>query len=190
MRERLLILLVSFLLSACLGCGSGHAGRASFVGQVHGQTFSPADAVSYTPAEGGAVAVVYVGSTGGLCDDFAHQRTRSSAFSLSIELVDWDLAAHTASAPSAPGDYAVIFPPPNVPREAGVFFHQTDATCAFTENSETGVAGTVSLTAVRDGALTGTYDITFHSGDRVTGSFDAAACPQIGSWPAEALSCL
>ena len=66
------------------------------------------------------------------------------------------------------------------------------------DHEEAGPMTTAALATGKLGKLPVRTDVRNHgrqgiclSGVAVfAGSFDAAACPQIGSWPAEALSCL
>lgn len=43
-------------------------------------------------------------------------------------------------------------------------------------SSALGNSGTVTLSSVGGGSYSGTFDVTFSTGDHVTGSFDASNC--------------
>ncbi len=79
------------------------------------------------------------------------------------------------STPVAPGTYSVSQPNAN-----GVFvnaaFAATDSTCAVEASSASASSGTVQIVTVSSTMVTGTFDVTFPSGDHLTGQFAAPVC--------------
>jgi hypothetical protein len=61
----------------------------------------------------------------------------------------------------------------------GAVFSATDSVCAASlANTVRASTGTITLTAVGN-RYTGSYDLTFDFGDRITGTFDAPVCTGI-----------
>jgi hypothetical protein len=83
----------------------------------------------------------------------------------------------SSAPPMAPGTFTVVgSAPPNGSRSVEVGFDPLDATCLRKSHSG-GVSGTVTLTSIAPPQ--GTFDVTFDSGDHVTGSFQAPGCANL-----------
>jgi hypothetical protein len=176
---------VSILASAALvvSCGggsssSGSPGTATFSGTVRGNSFTPRDAtaavVSFTVnGVPGKVAVIAITSATGLCSALSSGKEPKSTQYLVLTpfKVQPDFSPIP---PPAPGAYQVGAL--TIENGAAVF-SATDAVCqASLASTVQASTGTITLTAVGN-RYTGSYDLTFDFGDRITGTFDAPVCP-------------
>jgi hypothetical protein len=179
--------LAPFLLAAA-ACGNG--GSATFNGTVHGQAMTPRDYISSPAtvrfASGTApAAAIVISDAGTACTMLAANQQPKSSRSLAIYLSDVDQNSGVFGVPSGVGAYTVFTvgsgPPPA--HFAVASFRVDDAACnPIAAQSATAVAGTVALTAIADGAYAGTYDLSFDSGDRVTGTFNTAVCRALATF--------
>ena len=171
--RRLILSLAAALLAGC-GSDSGGSpiGTASFSGTVHGQPFSPKDALSGSTSTGGghSASVLVITDRAGLCS--LPGATPKNGRAMVVLLSD------NNATPTAAGTFQVTGilssnPPPKV---AYVLFFVYDNTCNDVSAQEaSGASGTVTLTQPGN-ALAGSFDFTFDSGDHVTGTFAAGAC--------------
>jgi hypothetical protein len=171
----------SLIAATAAACGSG---PATFNGTVRGQGFKPADALSSTStvtlSDGSTVTVgeVALSSVHGMCNLITSAQTpKSSQYFIML------LAAiqnGVPQPPSGPGTFTVSTATSG--NIATVSFQALDQSCAsINANSADGVAGTVTLTSVNNGAYNGNFDVSLSSGDHVSGSFTASSCPQLGA---------
>ena len=176
-------------LALAAACGNGGA-SATFVGTVHGQALSPADAISsqatvaFTSGTTPVAALIF-SDAGTLCTRLSANQEPKSSRALLIFLADADAATGAIEPPAGTGTYAVFTvgsgnPPAHF---AVASFGANDAAChAIAAQSASAVSGTVTLTRNGQASYAGTYDLTFDSGDRVTGEFDTAACRGLATY--------
>ena len=184
------VLLVA--VAAC-GGGSGSAG-ATFSGAVKGQTLSPKDSISspatvLLPIGGTAgVAAIVLGDDGALCTKVTANTEPRNGKALILLLADVNPNL-IASAPAGTGTFTVYdfsaglaggLPPAHA---AVVSFGVDDASCVQDDTkSATGKSGSVTLTRNSGGSYAGSYEVTFDSGDHVTGTFGTTACPGLADY--------
>src|SRR5438105_3070435 len=170
-------------------CGTDRV-SGTFVGTVHGETLSPADSISdpatvmftsgFTP-----VGAIVLSDASGLCTRVSANRDAKGARALTLFLSDVNAQDGTIGPPAGTGAYPVFVvgsgsPPAHFSVAA---FSASDLLCKkIPDKSAAAVSGSVTLTRNADGAYAGSYDLTFDSGDRVTGSFDAATCRGLATY--------
>ena len=170
--------------AAVVSCGGGSSssnpGTATLSGTVRGNSFTPRDAtaavISFN-ANGrpGKAAAIAITSATGLCSSLtAGKEPRSTQYLVLTPFkVQPDFSPTT---PPAPGAYQVGGP---TLENGAAVFSATDGACHATlANTVTASTGTITLTAVGS-RYTGSYDLTFEFGDRITGTFDAPVCGNI-----------
>lgn len=174
--------------AVCFACGGGVG--VSVNGTVKGQSLKPADTVSApvtvtVPKPGGGtttatVAGVVISDVSGLCAKASSNTTPKSAHFLFLGAADVNPTSFQITAASSAGTYSIYgggAPPAKV---AEVVFYSYDATCTqIASQSATATSGTVILTSVNNGSYSGNFDVTFDSGDHVTGSFSASNCANL-----------
>ena len=169
---------LAFLVLACGNDGAS----ATFLGTVRGASMFPTDFISSQATVSFAsgvvpAAAIVLSDAAALCTDVSANRQPSNSRMLSIFLTDVD-AGGSLRAPKGTATYTIFAgsgsPPPHF---AVASYLVDDESCSeVTARSATAAAGTVTLTGNADGAYAGTYDLTFDSGDRVTGAFHTAIC--------------
>jgi hypothetical protein len=166
------------LLAAC----GGSPGSVS--GTVHGAAVPVTDAISAAVSintTAGTVheAVIVLANHAQLCSDAmtntAHPNEKGVIIGLS------DVNGATATAPTAPGMYAIYqgtgVPPPKV---SSLAVSVSDATCTtIMASGAKASTGSINLTAVSGNKFSGTFDVALDSGDHITGSFDPEECPAL-----------
>jgi len=180
------------LACAALACGGGGA-NATFSGTIHGQTFSPEDAISSTATVEyfGSAAWIVLTDANGLCASLtANQDFRSTK---TLTLVLWSNVNQTPGPPAGIGTFSVYAGtgarPDNMVLAEFVAY---DATCSFTPSTEPADAtsGSVTLTRNSGGSYEGTFVLIFNgndpvagtSNDRVTGTFNTSNCPGLSTF--------
>lgn len=172
---------LALLLAAA--CGSTGA-TATFDGTIHGQSIQPKDAVSSPATVAFAsgslpVAVIVIGDVPQLCGKINADVEPKSSHLLLLFLADSNSSSGAIQPAGGTGVFPVFTlgsgsPPPHFSfAEFGV---NDDLCRQIDADSAKSVSGSVTLSANGGGAYTGTYDITFDSGDRVTGSFHTTTC--------------
>ncbi|TMA28567.1 MAG: hypothetical protein E6J78_05475 [Deltaproteobacteria bacterium] len=171
-----------------LACGGGV--NASVNGTIKGQSLKPADTVSapvtvaLTGGGTASLAGVVVSDVPGLCAKAASNTTPKSAHILFLGAGDVNPTSFQITAASTAGTYSIYggsgAPPAKV---ADVSFFSYDASCTeITTQSASATSGTVTLTSVNNGSYSGNFDVTFDSGDHVTGSFSASNCANLNMY--------
>jgi len=94
---------------------------------------------------------------------------------------DTDPTTGGSSPPSGPGSYTVVTNPLGIAKLAVAAYFAVDTNCQLSSTSA-GNSGTVTLSSVGEGGYSGTFDVTFNSGDRVTGSFKASNCTALTTY--------
>jgi hypothetical protein len=170
-----LLLGLTVALSGCSG---------SVNGTVAGFSLSVADAIfAVLKDQNGKAtgALIVMADKPRICDSLKANREPKSSMGLSIAIAR--VSAMDSLAPDI-GDYTVLSAT-QAPMNAGNFayagFNRNDTTCTSTIAPEAGSAksGIVKVTNFKgeaNGAANGTFDITFGSGDKVTGNFNATFC--------------
>lgn len=161
------------------GCGGG-GGPGSVSGSVHGATLGVNDTASgiYSDVTG-TLAVVVLTTEPAVCATFTSGASVKDTTSLLVTMSQIDIKTLKTVAATAPGTFTVYGKAlPATSDVATVSWLQNDANCTSTTVAS-GASGTISLTAVDNGAYSGTGDVTFDSGDHVTFSFTGTACAAI-----------
>ncbi|MGZ6124713.1 MAG: hypothetical protein ACXWLR_07120 [Myxococcales bacterium] len=160
---------------SCGGAGGPASGSATFSGSIAGQPFAPHDATAGAlsfSANGvpGHAAVIGITSATGFCPLLAASKEPKSTQYLVLTAfrVQPD---YSAVPPPSPGTYTLGN---QAIENAVAIFAATDATCQLVAASEA-VSGAITFTSVGS-RYAGSYDLTFGSGDHVTGTFDAPVC--------------
>lgn len=179
------VLSLSLILAACGGSDAVSyppTGSATSSGALRGDTLAPTDAVSgtVTTTSNGTssnISAVVITNETGVCGEALAGTASKSKFILIFALAELSSSGSAAPA-SGPGSFTVVTTSAgSATRIAAVSYQKTDDSCHTVAASiATGKSGTVTLNAVSSSQLSGSYDITFDSGDRVTGTFTAANC--------------
>jgi hypothetical protein len=166
-------------------CGGGVG--VSVNGTVKGQSLKPADTVSapvtvaLTGGGTASLAGVVISDVSGLCAKAGSNTTPKSAHILFLGAGDVNPTSFQITAASTTGTYSIYggsgAPPAKV---AYASFFTFDSGCTqITTQSASATSGTVTLTSVNNGSYSGNFDVTFDSGDHVTGSFSASNCANL-----------
>jgi len=164
----------SILVPLVASCGSSPFTVTGTIGGNSlkaGDALSALGAVAYDSIPYNAAAVVLSNSSGLCASASSGKEPKSSQF--------WTLALndHTGtSPPSVLGTYTVW--PLTGPQPATfvvVQYTLTDANCLPVQ-SDRATSGTVTITSISNGDVSGNFDLTFDTGDHVTGSFSAKNC--------------
>jgi hypothetical protein len=179
---RLVVVLASAALVTSCGGGdsSSSPGTATLTGTVRGKSFTPGDAtaavISFTVnGRPGKAAAIALTSATGLCSTLtAGKEPRSTQY---LVLTPFNLQPDfSPTTPTAPGAYQVGA---LTLQNGAALFSATDAACQVTlANTVRASTGTITLTTVGS-RYTGSYDLTFEFGDRITGTFDAPVCGNV-----------
>jgi hypothetical protein len=166
------------LVVALCGCGTDSS-PGSVSGTIKGQKYSVADAISASVAINGQHSgVVALGNKSGLCADImaGKEPPNLSLFVISMATVN----GLTLNTPTATGTFQIYQggQPPML--AATVSTHVYDSSCADIANYDsTAITGTVDLTHISGEAYDGHYDVVMDSGEHITGTFSADACPAL-----------
>jgi hypothetical protein len=183
-------------LAAAFGCGGGGMNvGATFNGVVHGQSMTPADAIS-SPARvtvsgvNAEVAAIVLTNVTGVCAKVTANTEPRNGKALVILLADFTALPLSITAPSSPATFNVYnpagggIPPAHL---AVVNFAVNDATCTpVPAQSAVGTSGAVRINAISGGSYSGTYTIGFETGEQVTGDFHTASCSGLATYLAAA----
>jgi hypothetical protein len=164
-----------WILGVVLAACSSSSSPGSVSGPIKGKTFVVNDAFAIADAVG--VEIVLDSATDD-CVPPAQQVQHPNETALLILLSDYDPATQRATAPSAPGSYAIS--------SGGMLAHNAvveanivDAACMNdASNDAVASTGAVQLTSVSGGTFKGTFDVLMDSGDHVTGAFDTPTCTE------------
>jgi hypothetical protein len=110
--------------------------------------------------------------------------TKESTLPPNLDYLDLEFGGPGATAP--PGTYVIA--QPQTGPNAYASYVRTDASCQVTGNIPTATSGTIDVTTVSDGVVAATFDLTFDSGERISGHFSTPYCgfaldPDAGSGP-------
>lgn len=169
-------LVAALVLVASMGCAG------SVNGTVGGVNLSVSDAIFslFKDSAGKTTgAFIVLSDKPNLCASLKANREPKSATALSLVLFRFSNTDYLA--PDV-GDYTVTA---DAPTSAGSFaqaqFSRTDANCTNTLNEATsygksGLVKVANLKGETNGNASGTFDLTFGAGDKVTGTFNANFC--------------
>ena len=168
---------VLFAVAGCSGRTSSGGGSSSSAGgnvvngTIAGSAVPIKDSMAvYQNGPDVAYALVVMTDAPNICASTQHQHTPPGSTSFSLGLVE-GLGITTLS----PGMFQVSASA-GEGNEAVVGYEVQDSSCSMITGGDA-TSGTVTLTSISSTSLSGTFDVTFPSGDEVTGSFDAPVCP-------------
>jgi hypothetical protein len=110
----------------------------------------------------------------GWLDGMNNQRSNLTTLALLVT----DQGGSMAPPPIAPGTYMIgnmYDQDSGISQQATASVLFSDATCQ-SNGSLTANMGSITFTSITADSIVGTYDLTFYSGDHVTGSFTAPTC--------------
>jgi hypothetical protein len=181
---------LTFVLATA--CGSPQPGGTTqnqVNGTVGGKSFAVGDAI-YTngKVDTGQATLVGLTTWTSACTQATQNNTPPQNQVLIFELVNYNSTTRTTSALTGPGQVPIYtagatnagplgiaeVAQTGTPVDAG-----PSAGCETTVIAATG--GSITVTSLSAGAITGTFDLTFASGDHLTGSFNAPACAALGT---------
>jgi len=190
-------LLVCLVVAACGGDdGRGStpvdgstAGGTTVTGTIHGLDFGIVDAASAVAHNGtgtSSFATIILSSHSGICADANADVIRANRRELVLFVGVG--SGNSLAAPTSTGTFAVASPG-NGPYST-VTAEVVDGACApVTSDTASAVSGSTTLTAIDGDRFAGTFDVTFDSGDHVTGSFDPQGCAAIGQGASQQPTC-
>jgi hypothetical protein len=168
------------VLVAVVGCGSSSPAIEPTAVDVtiSGNRYHAAQAISSPlpsiPSGKIETGMVVLSSSTDVCLPADSQIQHPGETTIVILLKDGD------GPPTGPATFTAVdanstgTPPPRI---AILYTSILDANCGNNAEQQTSaVAGTVTLTAVHDGAYAGKFDVALDSGDHITGTFDADNC--------------
>jgi hypothetical protein len=162
-------------LGACGGGGNSGMAPATVNGTVNGLTLTAEDAIYANEPIVGTTSTettIAIANASMTCADGAAGKIPRNLKSVLLFLATSADGGITAI--TAPGTYPI----------GGInlaSFLVFDATCQpVTASSAQATSGTVTITALSTQAISGTFDLMFGS-DHLTGSFNAANCPNAGT---------
>ncbi|MFZ5445441.1 MAG: hypothetical protein ACOZQL_35950 [Myxococcota bacterium] len=171
--KRLMTMLLAVSMVGCAG---------SVNGSVGGVSLSVADAIFGTVKDNSGkiyAASIFMADKPKLCDSLKANRQPKQMTALQMTIIRTNDTEFLA--PDV-GEYTVRDNPltPNA-LSAGASFVRTDANCTNTlsANATDAKSGLIKVTGFKaetNGNAAGTFDITFGSGDKVTGNFNASYC--------------
>jgi hypothetical protein len=151
----------------------------SMNGQVGGLSLNVADAAFaiLRDDQGKATsAIVVMSDKPKICEAYKSNRVAKTSTSLAFTLFRFSDTDYLSP------DAAEYTTTDNTPTSAGsyawAFFERTDSDCRASTDAR-GKSGLVKLTNIKgeaNGSANATFDITFSTGDKVTGSFNATYC--------------
>lgn len=172
--------MLAVAMVAAVGCAPG-----SVSGSVGGVTMNVADAVfAVLKSDAGKSEglLVILADKPNICTSLKANREPKSATALTMML--YRVTQTDILAPDV-GDYTVIDSnPTSAGNYAGASFTRTDANCtnSLSASASSGKSGLIKVTGLKaeaNGNATGSFDITFGAGDKVTGNFNAAFCDAV-----------
>lgn len=173
---------------AMVGCSG------SMSGTVGGISLSVSDAIFAVlkdDAGKSIAAFIVMADKPKICESLKANREPKTATALALTV--YRFSATDYLAPDV-GEYTVVDAnPTSAGSYASANFSHTDSNCTNTlaNSAANGKSGLVKLTSLKgetNGNASGTYDITFGAGDKVTGSFNASYC-DISKLPATTPNC-
>jgi hypothetical protein len=187
------MVLIAYLTSSGLGCRESaaaphdagsrveSASHASAQGTVRGSALDARESISIvdlasSPREPDLLVVItnQAATCDSLVSDAVHNVQRAFRRGLTLHL-------HFLGRDLSPGTYPITpAPPPAHPDVlVGAFFGDGDAECH--EHSATAKSGSIVVTSITPGTVSGTFDVSFPGGDRLTGSFEAPRCDRFAT---------
>ena len=139
------------------------------------------DEASFASVEGAqAVVNVFLTSKSGACGWL--DQTNASRGDLTTIAMYVRSTGEPSGQAIAPGTYPVggsFDPDSGVQQTVQVSLLATDADCGSTLDEMSGQNGSITLTSITPQAVAGSFDVTFYSGDHLTGTFNAPQCASV-----------
>jgi hypothetical protein len=185
MMKRMMLAVATMAMVGCSG---------SMTGTVGGISLSVSDAIFAVlkdDAGKSIAAFVVMADKPKICDSLKANREPKTATALSLTV--YRFSATDYLAPDV-GDYTVVdVNPTSAGSYSSATFSHTDSNCTNTlaGSAASGKSGLVKLTSLKgetNGTASGTFDVTFGAGDKVTGNFNATYC-DISKLPATTPNC-
>lgn len=169
-----------FMLAACGGTSGTPLGNNSVTGSVEGKNLSPSDTIAVSAQvkyDGNNIALARVGlfDHSGTCSLAMQGQETPNLKGLVLEVRHEDLSKMPPAI--VPGTYTL-----GTELKDGFFeyvvarFAATDGMCHNTVTKGAGVSGRITITAIDQTHITGSYSVRFESGDAMNGTFDAPIC--------------
>jgi hypothetical protein len=181
------------LLQIAWGCGSGGGGSGVVNGTFSGKAMAVQDAIYANRGGASSYTQVLLSSAGGACSTVSGTSTPKNLQAVSILIyATLDSQSGASTAVTAPGSYQVYDgdgPAPRGTNVATVQYISLDATCQTTLK-QYAPTGSVTVSAISGGLVTGTFDVTFPGSSRVTGSFNAPSCAALANPPPGSGTCM
>jgi hypothetical protein len=144
-------------------------GSATVEGTVLGQSIPTTTTLALMDGTKGLLVVM--NNLDDACADWQAGRDRRQPGVRSFVLA----VASAGNQPVGAGTYSIILTPPQAPPYANATYSSLDGTCQLVYFIEP-ASGTVTLQTVSASLVTGSFDVTLYTGDRVQGTFSAPVC--------------
>jgi hypothetical protein len=178
MMARVTLVGIAAVLGACGGTVAGSTGPAEMSvvvnGTISGQSVlakSARTTVLTTMSQGQTVTSWVIGLS-------TDAQTCGCIADWSVQDVTLELGTFGTSVPT--GEYSFGPAVASNPQDAAASAHYYSADCTQSPCSSGLVEatnGSITVSAIDAAAVTGTFDVSFPSGDRLTGTFTAPTCP-------------
>ena len=167
-------MIMAAALLASVDCGGGSPVSLNTV--IDGERMVAKDAVSNILAVDKAgtkkTGVIYIADVPNTCAMLTAGQEAKNSKGIILQL--GTLTGSAVSPPASTGDYAV-HPSSPAGNVAEAYYWKNDENCEEARDMR-GASGKVTLTGIDASAYSGTMDITFEDGSRVTGSFTSSTC--------------
>jgi hypothetical protein len=166
-------------LAALSGCPASNA-SSKVDGNIGGAPLPVHDALAITvpaSATSPGTASILLTDASNVCEDFAAGKAPAGVSALALEILRLDAQGRPA-APTAAGRFDIVKPgaaPMANSNTAVATFSSLDASCAPLKSLHS-VDGSVTIDHLDATGYTGSFDLTFDSGEHISGRFDAIEC--------------
>ncbi len=180
---------------ACVGLGAGCGGQsgaphASVAGTFAGAQVTVQDSSAF---QGVTSSTAYLGEVladaSNVCSLLQQHTAKANATGLALQVVSISDGT-TPPSPIAPGTYAITNGDPARDTSGRllvvtVSYNSLDAECqpTYADTAALASAGTVTIDSV-GASVSGSFDVTFPSGDHLRGTFDSPVCASAPAPPA------
>ena len=155
----------------------GPVGRSDAAGSLQGQPFTAGDSLSYVgrDSNGDSFLSIWVSSFPSACGLASQNAGVRNGAVLVLDLSTLGEQSRRSAA-TQPGEYQVSATAGGRTAQAAAL--RTDDACRASPLPIGAASGTVSIANIGPGGASGTFDVSFGaSGDRISGAFEAVACP-------------
>jgi hypothetical protein len=166
-------------LAALSGCPAG-SGSSKVDGNVGGAPLAVHDALAVTvhaSATSAGTTSIILTDASNVCEEFAAGKAPAGVAALALEVLHLDAQGRPSEATAA-GKFDIVKPdaaPTANSNVAVATFATSNDQCA-TVKSLKAVGGSITIDHVDATGYTGSFDITFDSGEHISGRFDAIEC--------------